>query len=321
MSVSARITDLGSGVLQVTQPLPWGLDHVHCYVVRDAGGLTVIDSGLGTPGTLERWRAVLLELGDPTEGRLIITHYHPDHLGAAADLAELARMAEIVEGELDTEMAQHAWGEPDGGAFAAFLRLHGMPDELAERSASEEVRLLVTPIEPSRPVNEGDSIELAGETFDVLVLPGHADGHIALLGRDSGRLFGGDVLLAEITPNIGRWTDTAPDPLGRYFATLDRLEQISPAIVYPGHGPLITDVASRAAELRAHHEDRLDVAERVVRDGARTAYEVARGIWPAQSLNVHEERFALAEALAHLDRLAVLGRARSLGEGRWAAAA
>ena len=54
----------------------------------------------------------------------------------------------------------------------------------------------------------------------MLVLPGHADGHIALLGSHSGRLFGGDVLLNEITPNVGRWEDNEPDPLGRYLETL-----------------------------------------------------------------------------------------------------
>ena len=68
---------------------------------------------------------------------------------------------------------------------------------------------------------------------------GHADGHIALLGRHSGRLFGGDVLLDEITPNVGRWDDNEPDPLGRYLETLGRIEELAPAVVYPGHRSVI----------------------------------------------------------------------------------
>ena len=53
--------ELGGGVHRVTQPLPWALDHVHCYAVDDAEGWTLIDCGLGTPGyraALERrrWR-------------------------------------------------------------------------------------------------------------------------------------------------------------------------------------------------------------------------------------------------------------------------
>ena len=76
---------------RVTQPLPWALDHVHCYAVDDADGWTLIDCGLGTPGTGRRWEQALALLGHPRVRRLVITHYHPDHIGASTRLAELTR--------------------------------------------------------------------------------------------------------------------------------------------------------------------------------------------------------------------------------------
>jgi glyoxylase-like metal-dependent hydrolase (beta-lactamase superfamily II) len=312
---SATVTEL-DGAVRVTQPLPWALDHVHCYALPSPDGWTIVDCGLGTPGTLERWEAVLDELGPVV--RIVVTHYHPDHLGAAAALAELTGAVEVLQGKVDSRLAEGAWGDgADAPAFEVYLRAHGMPDDLAEASASAEVRMPVRTISATRLLEEGDVVEIGAETFDVLLLPGHADGHIVLHARESGRLLGGDVLLDEITPNVGRWEDTAYDPLGRYLASLRRLAELAPTLVYPGHGPPITDVGRRVRELEEHHAERLDVAAAALEDGAATTYDVARAIWPGQ-LTLHEQRFALVEAISHLERLVELGRAREIETGRWA---
>ena len=203
---------------RVTQPLPWALDHVHCYAIDGADGWTLIDSGLGTPGTGRRWEHALARLGQPHVRRLVITHYHPDHIGASTRLAELQRSRGDRAGQA---RPRNDRAGPDrvssGERFQRYLLAHGMPFSDAQRSAGEEDELPIAPVKPTLLVDEGDTLGLAGEPFDVLVLPGHADGHIALLGRHSGRLFGGDVLLDEITPNVGRWEDNDPDPLGPYL--------------------------------------------------------------------------------------------------------
>ena len=46
----AVVTDLGGGVHRVTLPLPWALDHVHCYAIADDDGWTIVDAGLPTFG-------------------------------------------------------------------------------------------------------------------------------------------------------------------------------------------------------------------------------------------------------------------------------
>ena len=305
---------------RITQPLPWALDHVHCYAIDASDGWTLIDCGLGTPGTGRRWQQALTLLGDPRVRRIVITHYHPDHIGASTRLAELSGAEEIVQGRIDRDLTVRTWLDPESGPrFARFLVAHGMPLEDAERAADEEDELPLAPVEPTLLVDEGDTLELGGEPFEVLLLPGHADGHIALLGRHSGRLFGGDVLLNEITPNVGRWEDSEPDPLGRYLATLERIRELDPAVVYPGHRSVIETPALRAREIAIHHAIRLDEHEAALRDGARSAYEAAERVW-GDRLGFHEQRFALAEALAHLERLERQGRAAQDEPGRWRAA-
>ena len=314
------IANLGGGVHRITHRLPWALDHVHCYAVEDPDGWTIVDTGLGTPGTEKRWREALSSLGSPRIRRIVLTHYHPDHLGASAALADLTGAEEIVQGADDAVLTRHAWGdERDLEAFERYLRLHGMPASLADDSTSDEGGLLVRPASPTRLVGEGDALEIGGERFDVLVLPGHADGHIGLVGERTGRMFGGDVILDEITPNVGRWEDTRPDPLAAYLETLRRISELGPSIVYPGHRRPIVDVPGRAAEIAAHHDVRLEEAEAALRGGAHTTYEVVLAIW-GEELGFHERRFALVEAISHLERLERLGRARADGPGRWRAA-
>ena len=175
------------------------------------------------------------------------------------------------------------------------------------------------PAAPTRLVGDHDRIELSEEQFVVRVLGGHADGHIVLVGEDSGRMFGGDLLLAEITPNVGRWPETAPDPLGRYLASLKEIQCLAPSIVYPGHGSPITAACQRADEIAEHHRERLDEHVAALRTGADTTFAVARVLWPGDSLSFHEQRFALVEALSHLERLVLEGRAESPSVGRWRA--
>jgi glyoxylase-like metal-dependent hydrolase (beta-lactamase superfamily II) len=316
----AVVTDLGGGVHRVTLPLPWALDHVHCYAIADDDGWTIVDAGLGTPGTLRRWEDALRELGDPAVRRVVVTHYHPDHLGGSAQLVRLVGAGEVVQGRADQQLTYDVWGPGVvPGAFEAYLLHHGMPAEDAARSAGDEGDTPVHPAEPTRLVDEGDIVEIAGEPFGVLLMPGHADGHIVLYGERSGRFFGGDVLLHEITPNVGRWEDTAPDPLGRYLETLRRIERLAPRVVYPGHRAVIEDPAARAREIVEHHGERLDVHLEALRLGARSAFDVGKHVWGGR-LGFHEQRFALVEAISHLERLVAEGRAVEVEPARWAPA-
>jgi glyoxylase-like metal-dependent hydrolase (beta-lactamase superfamily II) len=314
-----QLAEVGDGVHRVTLALPWALDHVHCYAVEDAEGWTLIDAGLGIAETETGWRQALAQLGNPKVRRVVITHFHSDHIGASSALVALTGAEEVVQGTDDRASAERSFGrrgfELDS---AGYLRHCGMPEEQVAAWLSSSYITETHVVEPTRLVDEGDQVEIAGVPYRVLVLRGHADGHIVLLDEREGRLFGGDVLLQRITPNVGAWEDSRPDPLGDYLETLRRLEELAPRVIYPGHRELIENAAERAAETRAHHDLRLDRTVGVLRTGAETPYEVSLGLWP-RPFELHERRFALAEALAHLIRLGVVGRAVEYEPGRWRA--
>jgi glyoxylase-like metal-dependent hydrolase (beta-lactamase superfamily II) len=314
-----EVARVGDGVHRVTLALPWALDHVHSYAIEDPEGWTIVDCGLGNPETDAAWGEALDQLGNPKVRRIVLTHFHADHLGASAALVERTGAEEVVQGLEDVDAAERSFGRRrDPVKTADYLRASGMPEELVQGWLSSSFLTQTRLVEPTRRVEEGDRVEIAGVPFEVLVLRGHADGHIVLYDARDGRMFGGDVLLQRITPNVGAWQDSRADPLSDYLETLRRLQELAPRIVYPGHRDLIENAVERAAETTAHHGARLDKTITVLRAGAETPFEVSMGLWGAH-LGMHEQRFALAEALAHLIRLGAEGRATEFEPGRWRA--
>jgi glyoxylase-like metal-dependent hydrolase (beta-lactamase superfamily II) len=290
-SIEQTFVLLEDGIQRLTLPLPTGPKHVHCYL---ADG-TLFDTGLGLGDA--PWDS--LEVA-----RIAITHFHPDHVGGA-DAAARATGAPVFQGGLDYAQCERVWGSSDWPErIAAWFVRHGVPAEVADdlivqgHAFAPFIRYAIDP----ELLYEGS--ELDG--WQVLELPGHADGHLGFL-RD-GALIGGDHLLQKISPAVGLYPESRPDPLGDYLVSLERTIELAPRIVYPGHGEPIEDAAARARELVEHHRVRLEETEAALTDDARTAYEISLSLFGAE-LGPTQRRFAVAETLSHLERLVREGRA------------
>jgi glyoxylase-like metal-dependent hydrolase (beta-lactamase superfamily II) len=294
--------DVEDGVKRITFPLPLGIDHVHCYFLRARdGSWTLVDTGLGIGDAEAVWRPVLDSLDAPV-GRILVTHSHPDHVGGAAGVAALTG-AQVFQGRLDRERGEQVWGASAASdVFDDYMRCHGVPEEALDRRPFR----LTLPEAPSL-LEEGDDFD----GWQVLVLPGHTDGHI-VLERD-GLLVAGDTILDEITPHVGRFPGGLDDPLEHFVHSLERIAELAPRRALAGHGPVLDDPAGRAREIVAHHTERLTATADALAATPRTGWEVSSAVFAhvAQAQQV----FALTETLAHLERLVRLGRAERL-EGR-----
>ena len=309
------VVPIDDGIVRITFPLPLGIDHVHAYVLPAADrGAILVDTGLGLPGVEVRWERILEQTGAPE--RIVVTHFHPDHVGAAAVVARLTG-APVYQGVLDYEHCRRAWTAEAAERSERHLVEHGTPpDEAAAvRAQQEQLTAFVHYARDPEPLEPGQSIG----GWEVLHLPGHADGHLALL-RD-GVLIAGDALLGGITPNVGLWPASAPDPLSDYLRSLGQIADLAPRLALPGHGERIIDPAGRAAEIVQHHDDRL--ARTIAELGAdpRSGYAISRELFP-DALAPSLRRFAVAETLAHLEHLVLADRAaREVDDGRIAYAA
>jgi glyoxylase-like metal-dependent hydrolase (beta-lactamase superfamily II) len=127
-------------------------------------------------------------------------------------------------------------------------------------------------------------------------------------------MIAGDTILGGITPAVGLYPNSRPDPLGDYLGSLARIVELAPRIAYAGHREPIPDPAARARQIAAHHAERLDRTEAALDGAPRSAYEVSLSLFEDE-LSTTLRRFATAESLAHLERLVREGRASRSGDG------
>lgn len=194
-------------MLRVEQ-LSLGPIGTNCYVVRSdvtADEAVVVDPS----GDATELRLTLARLGTRCTA-ILVTHGHWDHLVGVADLAEGAGAPVHM---------------PDGER--ALLE---RPGELAPMGNGYRAHT------PEVTLAGGESIEVAGISFDVLPVPGHSPAHLAYYA--DGCLFSGDVLFAG---SVGR-TDLPGADWATLLASIRMLLDTLPAdtVVYPGHGPITT---------------------------------------------------------------------------------
>jgi glyoxylase-like metal-dependent hydrolase (beta-lactamase superfamily II) len=215
--------------------------------------------------------------------------------------------------ESEIENSREIWDNADPALFIEHLAGNGMDRSLAER-AGAKMRMGLTLPEKMVPLQAGEEIPLGAGTARVVHAPGHADHQIMLHDEERKILFAADHVLLKITPNVGSWPESEPNPLARYLKSIRNVRDLPADVVLPGHGPLFHDLSGRIDELLQHHEERLELMRREIAGAPKTPFEVSRKVF-RYGLSLYERCFALAETLAHLEHLELEGRAEKVEDG------
>src|SRR5690606_26121211 len=192
--------------------------------------------------------------------RIVVTHYHPDHYGAAGWLQQQTGAPVLMH---EPEAVTARWvrsGEGFDRALAAFIREHGAPAEAAAAVATMRAgaRRRTQPAPRITTFRAGEPLAIGGRTFTPLHTPGHTEGLIVLRHEVDGILLANDMVLAPISPNISAGPAAAGNPLADYLASLERVAALPARLTLTGHRDPIPDLAARCAELTAHHDERLE---------------------------------------------------------------
>lgn len=305
------------GVYWLHFPLPFALDHINLWLLADGDdGWTLVDTGLAGSHTRSIWQTAFADAleGKPIK-RIIVTHYHPDHIGQAAWLAEQFQAPVwVTAGEWQLAAELHASSDDQTGRdLQHFFGLHGLTSEMLEgvSSRGNTYRKLV-PSLPSQPhtISGGDAITINGETWRVHIGRGHAPEH-ACLYRDSDQvLISGDQVLPRISSNLSvRSNHPDEDPVSQFTDSLRALKAALPAetLVLPAHGKPFYGLHQRVDALCEHHREQLDAARDACAEQPRTAYDILPVLFH-RKLDASQMMFAMSESVAHLNCLYATGR-------------
>ncbi len=315
-------TEVADGVFELRLPIPFEDGLINCFLFEDGDEFDLLDCGMNSQESLDLIRSTLAELGGKRLRKLVVTHIHPDHYGAAGILAGPG-LADLYLHRLEVPLVHPRYVELEQLVIEVrkYLLVNGVPADDVEVLSNSQRALsqVVAPAEPAVQLDGAETLVMGRMPMRVEWTPGHSPGHICLYAAESGLLFAGDHMLPDLSPNIGLHPQSTPDPLHEYLDGLRRLAAYRPKLILPSHGRPFTDAEGRVEILAAHHRRRMERVTAIVGGGELTAWQVALELWgPREQL--YEKRLALQEALAHLQALAVEGTLEKLvapGSVRW----
>src|SRR5438270_4323951 len=317
----AAIVEVAPGVRWLRMPLAFALDHINLWLLEDGPGWVVVDTGVGLDDTRGLWERIFAaDLHGRPVTRVIVTHFHPDHMGNAGWLTERwgvdlwCAQAEY----LFAHLAQRASTAEDFAPRLEHYRRNGCDEATLARLArrgNHYPGLVPSVPREHRRLRDGDVLAIGARRWRILVVLGHAPEHVCLWSEADGVLISGDQVLPKITTNVSVWAEQPREnPLGLYLDSLPRFRSMAPdTLVLPSHGLPFRGLHERIAMLRDHHAARLGEALDALTE-PRSAAELLPVLF-RRPLDTHQLTFAMGEALAHLHFLEADGRAvRLVGE-------
>ncbi len=303
-----------AGLHRLAIPTPFAVGRVNCWLIEDEP-LTLLDTGPNSGKALDELEGQLAQHGRRIEDLelVIISHQHIDHLGlieivakrSGADVAAIDVSAERLrnfneDAELDDEWA------------GALMLRYGIPEDVvtALRAVSASFRAWGARADITRPLADGEEVELRDRMLEVQHRPGHSPSDTVFWDSDREILLAADHLIAHISSNplMARALDGSaerPPALVQYIASMRLTRELPARIVLPGHGDPFTNHRKLIDDRLAMHRRRARKLLRLIAEEPRSPYELAQQMWG--NVAVTQAFLTLSEVVGHADLLVACG--------------
>jgi glyoxylase-like metal-dependent hydrolase (beta-lactamase superfamily II) len=308
-----ELTDVLPGLFWVRLPMPNAPNHVNCWLLDNGPGWTMVDCGYNTDDIFEMWDKLWRGLlrSRPLQN-LVFTHAHLDHFGLASFFVKETK-ATVRLPLAEWLNAWKIWHEREEGVdeqFAVFVKRNGASDGDAAKIVAAQRPSKYLGLRPPREfirIRDGDVVAMGKRDWRVITAGGHSVEHALFFCESDKILIAGDQVLSHMTPSvITPAAQPEANPMQEYLDSLARLETLPPdTLVLPSHGLPFRGLHDRIAQLREHHQARLDDVASVI-NGKTNAFAVAQEVFPR--VLYASPRQAFGESLAHLNMLASIGR-------------
>ena len=317
------VIELAPGVRWLRMPLPFALDHINLWLLRDRAedgreGWAIVDCGVANDATRAAWEQVFAHHLDGLPVlRVFVTHMHPDHIGNAQWLTQRwgCRLWISATDFNAARLASQSTTGFGGDDAAAFFAEHGLvdPEAIAKVRGRGGYYASMVPQVPRqyRRLMDGLVVRIGEREWRCHAGHGHAPEHISLHCPALGVLISGDMILPRISTNISV-VDVEPeaDPLPLFLASIARMRELpEDTLVLPSHGRPFRGLHERVRQLIAHHDRHFDDVMAACGDKPCSASDLLPVLF-RRKLDLHQTTFAMGEAVAHLHALAGMGRLR-----------
>jgi glyoxylase-like metal-dependent hydrolase (beta-lactamase superfamily II) len=316
-----RISDAGIRLMRI--PTPFQVGRVNTYLLEDQP-LTLVDSGPNSGKALDELERQLQALGHRIEDieLVIVTHQHIDHLGLV-DIVAKRSGAEVAAIDVAVPFMENFGGdaERDDEEAAALMRRHGISEEVvtALRQVTGSFRAWGSKVKVTRPLRDGELLELRDRKLEVQHRPGHSPSDTIFWDADRRILIAADHLIKHISSNplISRPLDGSADrtqALVTYLESLKLTRELPAEIVLSGHGEPITDHVELIDQRLALHQRRAEKLYGLIAEQPRTGHELAQALWG--DVAVTQAFLTLSEVIGHVDLLVNAGHVREEEDGQ-----
>ncbi|KAI4489982.1 hypothetical protein M0804_004164 [Polistes exclamans] len=244
-------------------PGPMTLQGTNTYLIGSGTRRVLIDTG-DTETSAEYIKLLknVLAEENATIEHVIVTHWHHDHIGGVNSVKELLTTSNF----------------------------NGDPPTIWKLPTYEKPQVTPDLIKQCKSLEDEQIIEVEGAKIQIKHTPGHTTDHACLLLKDEQSLFSGDCILGEGTAVF--------EDLYDYMISLQKILDMKPSVIYPGHGPIIEDPVPRIQYYIQHRQQREKQILNALKEHSNSIFmsemdiveiiykDTPKNLWPAAAHNV-----------------------------------